>query len=182
MLEKVQGKDSGKISKEKEEEILRKLEEFEQSDRYLNKSMSLSALSSQMEINTKYLSEVINTSKGKNFNGYINELRINHIAHLLRTEPSFLNYKVSYLAEYSGFSSHSAFTTVFKSVTGMSPNAYIQESAKQNIMKYIFTIIACLCFCIFMKAQPGGNNAVIKKARLEIYDNLTTPSGSEKIY
>ncbi|MGG7469243.1 tetratricopeptide repeat protein [Chryseobacterium arthrosphaerae] len=38
-------------------------------------------------------------------------------------------------------------------------------------MKYIFTIIACLCFYIFMKAQPGGNNAVIKKARLEIYDN-----------
>jgi len=132
VLEKVQGKDSGKISKEKEEEILRKLEEFEQSDRYLNKSMSLSALSSQMEINTKYLSEVINTSKGKNFNGYINELRINHIAHLLRTEPSFLNYKVSYLAEYSGFSSHSAFTTVFKSVTGMSPNAYIQEISKNK--------------------------------------------------
>ncbi len=94
--------------------------------------MSLSALSSQMEINTKYLSEVINTGKGKNFNGYINELRINHTAHLLRTEPLFLNYKVSYLAEYSGFSSHSAFTTVFKSVTGMSPNAYIQEISKNK--------------------------------------------------
>ncbi|OCA74877.1 tetratricopeptide repeat protein [Chryseobacterium arthrosphaerae] len=38
-------------------------------------------------------------------------------------------------------------------------------------MKHVFTIIACLCFCIFMKAQPGGNNTVIKKARLEIYDN-----------
>ena len=38
-------------------------------------------------------------------------------------------------------------------------------------MKYIFTIIACLCFCIFMKAQRSENNAVIKKARLEIYDN-----------
>ncbi|RXM52850.1 hypothetical protein BOQ60_26210, partial [Chryseobacterium sp. CH1] len=36
----------------------------------------------------------------------------------------------SYLAEYSGFSSHSAFTTVFKSVTGMSPNVYIQEISK----------------------------------------------------
>lgn len=125
-------KNSNKISKEKEEEILQKLEEFEQSERYLNKNMSLSLLSSQMEVNTKYLSEVINNNKEKNFNGYINKLRINHIAQLLRNNPTFLNYKVSYLAEYSGFSSHSSFTTVFKSVTGMSPNAYIQEISKSK--------------------------------------------------
>lgn len=132
-IEKNSEKDASKISKEKEEEILQKLEEFEESDRFLNKSMSLSLLSSQMEVNTKYLSEVINTHKEKNFNGYINELRINHIAHLLRTDPVFLNYKVSYLAEHSGFSSHSTFTTVFKSVTGMSPNTYIQEISKSKI-------------------------------------------------
>ncbi len=124
---------STKISREKEDEILQKLEEFEKSDRYLNKNMSLSMLSSQMEINTKYLSEVIN-SKEKNFNGYINKLRINHIVQLLKNDTAFLNYKVSYLAEYSGFSSHSAFTTVFKSVTGMSPNVYIQEISKSKIV------------------------------------------------
>lgn len=125
-------KDQSKISKEKEEEILQKLKEWEQSDQYLSKSMSLAMLSAQMGVNTKYLSEVINTNKGKNFNGYINELRINHIAHLLKTDPAYLNYKVSYLADYSGFSSHSAFTTVFKSVTGMSPNTYIQEIIKSR--------------------------------------------------
>lgn len=134
-IEKIQAKDPGnnKISKEKEEEILQKLEEFEQASGYLNKNMSLSLLSSQMGVNTKYLSEVIN-NKEKNFNGYINKLRINHIAQLLRNDSTFLNYKVSYLAEYSGFSSHSAFTTVFKSVTGMSPNAYIQEINKSKIV------------------------------------------------
>ncbi|KFF03826.1 AraC family transcriptional regulator [Chryseobacterium luteum] len=125
-------KDPNKISKEKEDEILQKLEEWEKQQRYLDKSMTLSALSSQMGVNTKYLSEVINSSKGKNFNSYINELRINHIARLLRTDPVYLNYKVSYLAEYSGFSSHSAFATVFKSVTGMSPNVYIQEISKSR--------------------------------------------------
>lgn len=130
LTEKSLEKDYNKISKEKEFEILQKLNEWEKSGLYLNKNMSLSTLSAQMGINTKYLSEVINNSKGKNFNGYINELRINHIAHLLKTDPTYLNYKVSYLAEYSGFSSHSAFTTVFKSVTGMSPNAYIQEISK----------------------------------------------------
>lgn len=133
LAEKIIEKDANKISKEKEEEILQKLEEFEESDRFLNKNMSLSTLSAQMEVNTKYLSEVINNHKGKNFNGYINELRINHIAHLLKSNPTYLNYKVSYLAEISGFSSHSAFTTIFKSVTGMSPNVYIQEISKNRI-------------------------------------------------
>lgn len=127
-------KDLNKISKEKEDEILQKLEEWEKQERYLDKNMTLSVLSSQMGVNTKYLSEVINSSKGKNFNSYINELRINHIARLLRTDPAYLNYKVSYLAEYSGFSSHSAFATVFKSITGMSPNVYIQEISKSRAL------------------------------------------------
>lgn len=118
------------ISKEKEEDILKKLEELEQSDRFLNKNMSLSILAGQLDTNTKYLTEVINTMKGKNFNAYINELRINHIAYLLKNNPEFLQYKVSYLADFSGFSSHGAFTTIFKSVTGMSPNTYIQQIKK----------------------------------------------------
>jgi AraC-like DNA-binding protein len=124
-------KDILKVSKEKEDEILNKLTEWEQSDNFLNKNMSIAMLSAETGINTKYLSEVINTIKGKNFNGYINELRINHIAHLLKTDSAFLNYKVSYLAEYAGFSSHGAFTNVFKSITGMSPNTYIQEILKK---------------------------------------------------
>lgn len=125
-------KESSKVSKEKEDEILQKLQEWELSAKFLSKNMSISILSAQTEINTKYLSEVINSNKGKNFNAYINELRINHIASLLKNDPAFLNYKVSYLAEYSGFSSHGAFTNVFKSVTGMSPNHYIQEIIKNK--------------------------------------------------
>lgn len=122
-----QPKKSILISKEKEDEILQKLDELEKSDRFLNKEMSLAVLAGQLETNTKYLSEIINKYKGKNFNLYINELRVNYIAYMLKTNPIYLNYKVSYLAEVSGFSSHSAFTTVFKSITGMSPNAYIQQ-------------------------------------------------------
>lgn len=125
-------KETQKVSKEKEDEILQKLKEWELSTNFLSKNMSISILSAQTEINTKYLSEVINSNKGKNFNAYINELRINHIASLLKNDPAFLNYKVSYLAEYSGFSSHGAFTNVFKSITGMSPNHYIQEIIKNK--------------------------------------------------
>jgi len=115
------------ISKEKETDILARLEEFEKSEKFLSKEMSLAVLAGQLETNTKYLSEIINKYKEKNYNNYINELRINYIAYLLKTDSAYLNYKVSYLAEKAGFSSHSAFTTVFKSVTGISPNTYIQQ-------------------------------------------------------
>lgn len=115
------------ISKEKEADILARLEEFEKSEKFLSKEMSLAVLAGQLETNTKYLSEIINKYKEKNYNNYINELRINYIAYLLKTDSAYLNYKVSYLAEKAGFSSHSAFTTVFKSVTGISPNTYIQQ-------------------------------------------------------
>ncbi|WP_374442559.1 helix-turn-helix domain-containing protein [Epilithonimonas sp.] len=121
------------ISKEKELDILARLEEFEKSDKFLNRDMSLAVLAGQLDTNTKYLSEIINKYKQKNYNNYINELRINHIAYLLTTEPAYLSYKVSYLAEKAGFSSHSAFTTVFKSVTGISPNTYIRQLTYKKI-------------------------------------------------
>ena len=39
---------------------------------------------------------------------------------------NFINYKISYLAENCGFSSHSSFATVFKSITGISPVKFIE--------------------------------------------------------
>lgn len=121
------------IPKEKEDQLLQKLRDFENSDQFLAKNMSLPLLAAQLETNTKYLSEIIKKCKGKNFNTYINELKINHIAHLISSDLTFRQYKISYLAEFTGFTSHSTFTTVFKSVTGMSPNEYIQQVNKRQI-------------------------------------------------
>ena len=87
--------------------------------------MSLGMLAAQLNTNTKYLSEIINRQKNKNFNSYINELRINYITDKLRSNPNYLHYKVRYLAEECGFSSHSTFTTVFKSVVGVSPTIFL---------------------------------------------------------
>lgn len=122
------------IPKEKEEELLQKLQAFEESELFIDKNMSLALLASHLETNTKYLSEIINKYKDKNFTAYINELKINHIAYLISTNPTYRQYKISYLAEISGFTSHSTFTIVFKSITGMSPNDYIQQVRKRKII------------------------------------------------
>jgi AraC-like DNA-binding protein len=122
------------ILKETEEQILSKLKKFESSKRFLSKDISLAILAGQLDSNTKYLSEIINTHYNVNFNTYINKLRVNYIIEKLKTDPSFINYKISYLAENCGFSSHSSFATVFKTITGISPVKFIEliKQEKEN--------------------------------------------------
>lgn len=120
------------VPEEIEQSLLHKLDRFESGTKYTSPDMSIAYLASQFDTNTKYLSEVINRQKGKNFNSYVNELRINYIIEKLKTEPVYFNYKVSYLAEESGFSSHSSFATVFKSVTGISPTKFMELLQKRK--------------------------------------------------
>lgn len=119
------------IPTDTEQNILSKLKKFEASTRFISKDMSLATLSAQLDINSKYLSEIINKHYQDNFNTYINKLRINYIIEKLKNEPGYLNYKISYLADESGFSSHSSFATVFKSITGIAPTTFIDLLSKE---------------------------------------------------
>ncbi|WP_131450915.1 helix-turn-helix domain-containing protein [Chryseobacterium sp. FH1] len=112
--------------------LLEKLELFERNEEYINPSTSLNQLAENLNTNTKYLSEIINTHKNKNFHSYINELRINYVINKLNNNPIYLKYKVSHLAEEAGFSSHSLFSTVFKQVTGLSPASFIKSNIKKE--------------------------------------------------
>tara|TARA_R110000851_G_scaffold298770_1_gene454520 strand:- start:233637 stop:235205 length:1569 start_codon:yes stop_codon:yes gene_type:complete len=126
------------IPKETEESLIKKLNQFENSKQFTKQDMSLALLASQFETNTKYLSEIINTYKNKNFNSYINELRINYITDRLKNNKTYLQYKISYLAEESGFSSHSSFATVFKAVTGIPPTVFIELLRDQKKQSKIY--------------------------------------------
>lgn len=113
------------IPAETEQQLLLKLKKFEASTKFTNNEMSLAMLSAQMDTNTKYLSEIINRHRNDNFNTYINKLRIAYIIEKMKSDPTYLNYKISYLATESGFSSHSSFATIFKSITGIAPTTFI---------------------------------------------------------
>lgn len=108
-------------------EILEKLKDFENSNLFLDKQLRLATLAKQLDTNTRYLSSIINSAKGKTFNNYINSLRIQYILNKLDNDPKFLTYKISYLADESGFASQSSFTTAFKDFTGSTPSAYIKN-------------------------------------------------------
>lgn len=114
------------IPQDTEKLILAKLKRFESTTRFTSKDISLAVLAGQFDTNTKYLSEIINTHYHVNFNTYINKLRINYLVEKLKSDPNYMNYKISYLAEDCGFASHSSFATVFKSITGISPVTFIE--------------------------------------------------------
>ncbi len=120
------------ISDKKEKEILEGLREFEKSNGFIDRNISLATLAGNINTNTIYLSHILNNIYGKDFNLYINELRIKYAILKLSTDKKYRSYKISYLAEEFGFSSHSKFSSVFKAITELTPSEFINHLEKRR--------------------------------------------------
>lgn len=115
------------ISAVVEKKILAKLELFETNLFFNKKTITLASLATFCDTNVKYMSHVINSHKNKDFNNYINSLRINYIVDKLNQEPVYRKYKISYLADKCGFSSSSKFINAFKKEKQITPGNYINQ-------------------------------------------------------
>jgi AraC-like DNA-binding protein len=115
------------LSEETLQRILNSLSEFEVQQQFTSGTITLSQMAAQINTNIKYLSYVIKTYKGRDFNGYINELRVDYMIRQLKEQSQWRSYKISVLAEKAGFSSHGKFATIFKGITGLSPSVFIQH-------------------------------------------------------
>ena len=120
------------MSPEKESELLKKIENFEEGTDYTSKNFTLNNLAFILDTNQKYINYLIKEHKGKNFNDYINGLKIKFVVELLYKNPEALKYKINYLSEISGFSSHSHFTKIFTKEMEISPSAFIANLKKHN--------------------------------------------------
>ncbi len=119
------------MSEETINQLLDKISKFERSEKYLKTDLTLAKLAVSFNTNTKYLSEVIKYHKNKNFNNYINSLRIGYITRKLYEDSRYRRYKISSLAEICGYSSFRAFQTVFKKETGLTPSDFIENLKKK---------------------------------------------------
>lgn len=131
-IKKEEPKLSISISSKTEKILLHKLQEFEESKGFIKKDVNLNNLAKKFDTNTKYLSEIIKTYRNKNFNYYLNDLRIKYLIHELNNNDKVLNTKVSYLASDFGFSSHSSFSTIFTQYIGQTPSEYIKNLKKEK--------------------------------------------------
>lgn len=113
-------------------ELLEHLEAFEQEKAYLGKNITLNDLAVEWNTNRSYLSQCINTYKGKSFIEYINSLRISYFLDQLDTDPKWLKYKIESVADLLGFSSSRSFSNAFVKITGVPPSYYMQELKKKE--------------------------------------------------
>lgn len=107
--------------------ILQSLIKFEENSDFLLPNITLTTLSKSFETNAKYLSQVINQEKGKSFNNYINELRINYTIEKLKTDLTFRKYSIKAIANEVGFNTSESFSKAFYKNTGIRPSYFIKE-------------------------------------------------------
>ncbi|WP_369764976.1 AraC family transcriptional regulator [Flavobacterium sp. WC2429] len=111
--------------------ILKQLEKFEKSKKFLEKEVTLAKLTVAFDSNSKYLSQIIYHYRGKKFTDYINYLKIDYLISILKTDKMLRKYSNKALAEEVGFSSTQRFATAFYSNTGMPTTYFIEQLRKE---------------------------------------------------
>lgn len=126
------GKAAPEISPDIENAIVRKLEKFETSKKYLEKDMNLTRMATILHTNSKYVTKVVARHRGKKTIEYITELKLDYIIEKLKTDSRYRNYTHKALGEEAGFRTTQNFTRAFKSYTGITPT-YFSSQLKKSL-------------------------------------------------
>jgi AraC-like DNA-binding protein len=113
-----------KDNKSKDIIHLNKLKDIvEREHLYRNPDLSLTDVAKKMQLSPGYLSQLINTNLKISFTGLINTYRVEEVKKLVMDE-SFEQYSLLAIGLEAGFKSKSAYYTLFKKETGLTPNEY----------------------------------------------------------
>ncbi len=118
------------ISLEVVENLMKKLEEFEENKEFLSNEISLNRVAKQFETNSSYLSKVVNLKKDKNFSNYINDLRIEHCIEKLNTHKKLRSFTIKAIAEEMGYNNAQSFSSAFYKYAGIYPSFFIEQLNK----------------------------------------------------
>lgn len=114
------------------QKLLKKLEEFESANGFIEQDITLGSLAIKLQTNKSHLSYVINEHKQCSWSTYLKNLRINYITNLMLTNPIYLNYKIGVLAEMCGFKSRQQFAKQFFEIHKLTPVEFITLRTKKN--------------------------------------------------
>jgi AraC-like DNA-binding protein len=94
---------------------------------FIDKSISLTSLSSALNLSTHKLSSLLNNQYQQSFKDFINSYRIDRIKVQIANPVNLQNFTIESLAYDAGFASRSAFYNSFKKVVGMTPVEYVKS-------------------------------------------------------
>ena len=95
---------------------------------YHNDQLMMADVAKYAYVSSSYLSMILKKETGKTFIECLTDIRMEHAKKLL-LETEMKNYEV---AQACGFANATYFSTVFKSVYGVSPSAYRREAEENN--------------------------------------------------
>ena len=102
-----------------------------QQNLFLQANLKVADLARKMDVSEYRISRVFREHlNARNFNQYINEMRIKHAARLLEN-PQNTHWPIVVVGFESGFASVGPFTRAFKSFVGVTPNQYRQNHMSQ---------------------------------------------------
>lgn len=90
---------------------------------YTNPQLTLQLLAQEMEVNSNYISQVINEQLNQNFYDFVNHYRIEEAKRQLQS-PEAKKYTIEAIAQQVGFNSKSTFNRAFKKYTELTPSQY----------------------------------------------------------
>lgn len=105
--------------------IRKKLEEWEKRKGFLCLGLTIQALSKSVGVNRTYLSNFINDTYGKNFNRWVNELRVEEA----KSRMESAEYSLAEIATQVGFADLAHFSKQFKLKEGVSPSVWRKKSS-----------------------------------------------------
>ncbi|MBU3809902.1 MAG: AraC family transcriptional regulator [Candidatus Phocaeicola faecipullorum] len=100
--------------------IGKKLDEWKRQKGFLCLGLTIQALSKSIGVNRTYLSNYVNDTYGRNFNRWVNELRIEEAKSRMKTAENSL----AEIAAQVGFADLAHFSKQFKRKEGLSPSAW----------------------------------------------------------
>ncbi len=119
---------SSSLKDEKKEELHEKLEKSMIEEKlYLKSNLTLGKLAQQLDVNSKYLSQVIHEEYDSGFSDFINKLRVQEAARLL-VNKSYRHISIEGISKLVGFTSKSTFNSAFKKIMGVTPSFYSETS------------------------------------------------------
>ena len=90
---------------------------------FTNPKLKIEDIAGEININTKYLSRLINSQYNENFCHYINRYRINKAIQMMG-DKNHEHLTLDALSQSCGFLARSSFISAFKMVTGKSPSGF----------------------------------------------------------
>lgn len=118
--------DKSSLTTSASESILQALKRLmEEQKAYLDGSLKLGDLASELGLTPHQISQVINEAEGVNFADFVNQYRIADAKRLLE----HTDHKIIHVAYETGFNTKATFNKAFKKFTGVAPSQYRKSLA-----------------------------------------------------